>query len=464
MKFKFHHILAFITTVLFLIAPLFKSTVRYALLGATLAMCLLCIVLIKKAYIGVIFFLMAMQNALQMTVPKSMLTVVTYYDEVFQIVIVLYLLYVMLQKRITISYTERILMMFYGLYLLMCFLSSVFNNYATITVIVLDAFVCIKFFLFYRGGFELSRQGVADTKTFYEHTNAVCKIITVGLFLYALHELFLTPFFPKYDFRYFTESLQLFFFHPTYLAAFSILMISVLILNLKYDKSNMVFIVMMSFVTLTTLRTKAIAAILIIFLIYFAFVKYNLPFKGLIIIGAIGAALYLGLDQIELYFTESAGRYAPIRLKMMRDGIGIANDHFPLGAGFGTYGTTVAYDYGSSFYYNLGYMGGHYKDQPVGDVFWPGIFAEAGWIGTVFFALTVIIMIIIGVQKIKVDKYAGWCMLSIMTYALSSSTSETGFFHPAVAIMFIVYGIAAGSTANENENPKQTGLKFKIKI
>ena len=464
MKIKLKDLMAFLTTVIFLISPLFKSTIRYALLALTFAMCLFCIATIKKAYIGVIFFLMAMQNALQMTVPPVMLRVVTYYDEVFQIVLLFYLVYVMLKKRLSISYTERIMLIFYGLYLLMCFLSSVFNNYATVTVIILDAFVCIKFFLFYRGGYELSRHGVADTKTFYEHTNLVCKIITVVLLLYSLHDIFFTPFFKTYDFRFFTNSLQLFFFHPTYLAAFSILIISVLILNMKYDKNNMYYILMMSVVTLFTFRAKAVAAILIIFLIYISFVKYNLPFKGLLFMGALCVAIYFSLDQFEMYFTEAVGKHAPIRLKMLRDGVRIANDHFPIGSGFGTYGTTVAYDSGSSFYYNLGYMGGYYKDQPVGDVFWPGIFAEAGWIGTVFFAFAVITMTIIGVQKIHVDKYAGWCMLSVMTYAFSSSTSETGFFHPAVAIMFIVYGIAAGSNAGESDDSKRKRLGIKIKI
>ncbi|MBQ9517871.1 MAG: hypothetical protein IJR60_07315 [Eubacterium sp.] len=466
MKIKFKDILVFVTTITFLIAPLLKGTASYIFLVATLALCVLCMILIKKAYVGVIFFLMAMQNALQMLVPRAMLQAVTYYDELFQVVIIFYLLYVMVKKRINLTYLERILIVCYGLYLLLCFLSSVFNDYATVTVIVLDAFVCVKFFLFYRGGLELSRQGVADSKTFYEHTNLACKIITVVLFLYALHDLFFTPFFKKYDFRYFTDSLQLFFYHPTHLAAFSILIISVLILNLQYDKSNMYFIIIMACVTLLTFRAKAIAAMLIIFLIYFAFVKYNLPFKGLIFVGAACAALYFSLDQIDLYFTESAGSYAPIRLKMMRDGISIANNHFPLGSGFGTYGTTVAYDYGSSFYYNLGYMGGYYKDQPVGDVFWPGIFAESGWIGTVFFALTTVMMTALGVRKIKVNKYAGWCMLSVMTYAFCSSTSETGFFHPAVAIMFIVYGIAAGAPGElaDNDKSKRKGLKIKIKV
>ncbi|MBE6719229.1 MAG: hypothetical protein E7571_01055 [Ruminococcaceae bacterium] len=462
MKVRFKDMLTAVTTIIFMISPLFKSAVRYTLLAVTLALCVFCIIIIKKGVIGVIFFLMSMQNALQMTVPPSLLQIVTYYDEAFQIFIILYLVYVMSKKRISISYAERIMIVFYSLYLLMCFLSSILNNYATIMVIILDAFVCIKFFIFYRGAFELSRQGVVDTKTFYEHTNLAAKIISIVLLLYSVHDLFFNPFFKKYDFRFFTNSLQLFFYHPTYLAAFCMLMISVLILNMQYAKSNMYYIIILSVITILTFRAKAIAAIFIIILIYFVFIKYNLPFKGLLFVAAICVAIYLASSQFELYFTESAGRYAPIRLKMMRDGISIANSHFPLGAGFGTYGTTVAYANGSPFYYNLGYMRGYYKDQPVGDVFWPGIFAESGWLGSVFFAVTVVIMTALSVKKIKTNKYAGWCMLAVMTYAFSSSTSETGFFNPAIAFMFIVYGIASGApeTNRSDVYPKSY---FKIK-
>ena len=166
MKIKFKDILVFVTTITFLIAPLLKGTASYIFLVATLALCVLCMILIKKAYVGVIFFLMAMQNALQMLVPRAMLQAVTYYDELFQVVIIFYLLYVMVKKRINLTYLERILIVCYGLYLLLCFLSSVFNDYATVTVIVLDAFVCVKFFLFYRGGLELSRQGLRIQKRF----------------------------------------------------------------------------------------------------------------------------------------------------------------------------------------------------------------------------------------------------------------------------------------------------------
>lgn len=51
--------------------------------------------------------------------------------------------------------------------------------------------------------------------------------------------------------------------------------------------------------------------------------------KGIILIMGIWAALYFGMGQIETYF--SVGTSVPIRLKMLRNGISIAQRYFPFG-------------------------------------------------------------------------------------------------------------------------------------
>ena len=215
----------------------------------------------------------------------------------------------------------------------------------------------------------------------------------------------------------------------------------VLMYCMKYNKHNMKYIIALAIVMCFTLRSKAIASVLIVFAIYFSCVKYKLKIKWLVLIGAVCFAVYFGMSQIEMYFT--VGTNVPIRLKLLQDGINIAQQYFPLGAGFGTFGTTIAYNSRSMFYYQLGYMSGYYENQPVGDGFWPGIFAESGWIGSLLFVLVIIMMLIDSYKMINEDKYAAWCMLSVLAYAIIASTAETGFFNPATAFMFIVYGIAA---------------------
>ena len=58
------------------------------------------------------------------------------------------------------------------------------------------------------------------------------------------------------------------------------------------------------------------------------------------------------------------------------------------------------------------------------------------------FIVVVVTMLYQSFKRIKEEKYNGWCMISIITYAIIASTAESAFFNPAVAMMFIIYGIA----------------------
>lgn len=388
----------------------------------------------------VIFMLLLFQKALQRLTTGISYQIITYLDEIAEVMLLLVLLYVMAQK-FTVDQRNKHILVCFLLWLGMTVISSIINENASIVTVILDCFVCVKFMVFYQGGRVLSKYGWFTEKDLYELLNSICKIISTLLFLMCIHDLILNPFFEKFDYRYFTESLQLCFLHPTYLAAVCMTCMAVLMYNMKYDKRNMKYIIMLSIVVCLTFRVKAIGALLVVFAVYFSSVKYELKTKIIVLIGSICTAVYFGMSQMEKYF--SIGTSVPIRLKLLQDGINIAQQFFPLGAGFGSFGTTVSYESGSSFYYQLGYMSGYYANQPVGDAFWPGIFAEAGWIGTIFFGGIVIFMVIDAAERLKEDKYAGWCMLSILAYAIIASTAETAFFNPATAFMFVIYGVVA---------------------
>ena len=178
-----------------------------------------------------------------------------------------------------------------------------------------------------------------------------------------------------------------------------------------------------------------------------------------------GLAIYFSSDQFDKYFTVHD--YAPMRLKLIQDGVKIANQHFPFGSGFATFGTTVSYEYNSPFYQSLGYYSKLYIDQQVvADAFWHGIFAESGWLGTAAFIVAVLLMAVDSVSKAKAHPYAGWCMLSVMLYSFIASVASTSFFNPAIALMFIIYGIASEDTDESfilNDTRRQIrSIKFKF--
>lgn len=438
---KKNDFLIFFAMTAFFLAQIVTGQLRLVCTGVMLLAVFICVIRRVENIWMVIFLMLVLQKAFQRISTGMVYQIITYADEVVELIFAVYLVVVVVKQGITISSREKGIMLCYFLYLVFSVASTIANDYVTSFVALLDCFVCAKFMIFYRGGLELSKKNIFDGKKMYMYLNVPCKMLAVFLVILSIHDLFFTAFFEKFDYRFFTYSLQLCLQHPTYLATLCLTCVVVLIYNMKYDKGNFKYIVMHTFVIIMTFRTKALAAIFIIIVIYFVYVKYKMPFKKIMLAGMGCVAIYVGLGSFEKYFT--VGATVPIRLKMTNDGISIAQSHFPLGAGFGTFGTTVAYENGSMFYYQLGYMSGYYYNQPVADVFWPGIFAEAGWIGTIFFALCVVLMLFDSFDRIKTDSYAGWCMLSIMVNAIISSTSETAFFNPATAIMFIIYGIAA---------------------
>ena len=415
------------------------TALKYILLGALIGLCILYCAYKKTNFLSVWFFALVFQKAMQRVISSGILfQAVTYLDEVTEIVAIIIIIRALAKKQLKLSKYEVAIGVAFTIYFAFCTVSTIVNSYMGIFTSMLDAFVCLKFMVFYFAGKSLIASKALTLKKTYDILNVPCKQVSVILLILAIHDLILPPFFAKYDYRFFTNSLMLGFQHPAYLAIVCLTVICVLALNMRYDQSNLKYIFMMSVVTILTFRSKEMTAVLIILLLYIMFVKY---------------------------FTVHD--YTPMRLKLIQDGVKIANQHFPFGSGFATFGTTVSYEYNSPFYQSLGYYSKLYIDQQVvADAFWHGIFAESGWLGTAAFIVAVLLMAVDSVSKAKAHPYAGWCMLSVMLYSFIASVASTSFFNPAIALMFIIYGIASEDRDDSfilNDTRRKTfSIKFRF--
>ena len=442
------------------------SALKYILLAALIGLCILYSAFKKGNFLSVWFFALVFQKAIQRVISSGILfQAVTYLDEVTEIIAVIIIIRALAKKQLKLSKYEVAIGVAFSVYFAFCTVSTIVYSYMGIFLSVLDAFVCAKFMVFYFAGKSLIASKALTLKKTYDILNVPCKQASVILLLLALHDLIFPAFFAKYDFRFFTQSLMLGFQHPAYLAIVCLTIICVLALNMRYDQNNLKYIFMMTAVTILTFRSKEMAAVLIILLLYLLFVKYKFQGNALVLAPVAGLAIYFSSDQFDKYFTVHD--YAPMRLKLIQDGVKIANQHFPFGSGFATFGTTVSYEYNSPFYQSLGYYSKLYIDQQVvADAFWHGIFAESGWLGSAAFIIAVLLMTFDSISKAKNHPYAGWCMLSIMLYSFIASIASTSFFNPAIAIMFIIYGIASEDTDQSfilNDTRHQIrSIKFKF--
>ena len=112
--------------------------------------------------------------------------------------------------------------------------------------------------------------------------------------------------------------------------------------------------------------------------------------------------------------------------------------YFPLGAGFGTYGTAVARDTYSDLYERYGFRNIWGLDQGeefLTDNYWPAIMGEVGFIGLLL-NVALIYMIITKLLKEADNVYSKQCVYFAMSTLLISSIASSSFLASIRLMLF----------------------------
>lgn len=373
---------------------------------------------------------------------ESIATFLNYTDEIIGVIMIIIVLFRALKSQITLLKFERLMLIFMFIFEVFGIISGLLYKYQDVGYMFIDAYTCAKFFIYYLCA-RLLTQGKLTEKYFFS-INTLCKIIAVILFVLALHDAFMSPWWPVGDYRVFTHSVALFFYIPDALARASITVIFVLAYNYRYYKRNIYYIMMLTVVMILTFRTKAIVSVFVLYIFYLYFVKFK--FKSLIPVGiaTVAGASYFGYDSLNFYYVEIEGSARNI---LTRDSLWLANQHFPLGTGFGSYGSRMASQFYSRLYINLGYY--RYTAQGMSeengaflsDTFWPIVIAQTGWIGTVSFVMALLSMITYIIRSRKTDVYYFWVAISIIINDLIASFASSAFFSPSSMAPFLFLGL-----------------------
>lgn len=115
----------------------------------------------------------------------------------------------------------------------------------------------------------------------------------------------------------------------------------------------------------------------------------------------------------------------------------IANSHFPLGSGLGTFGGAGAKRFDDSYYWQLGFTQYYWfqKENFLMDTYWPNFYAEAGWFGLLAMMLSILVLIRIPVQEFR------------------SSTSRNGRLLSGVAAAAVGYSAIVSLTSANIGDP-----------
>lgn len=84
---------------------------------------------------------------------------------------------------------------------------------------------------------------------------------------------------------------------------------------------------------------------------------------------------------------------------------------------------------------------GEKRHSYLSDTFWPIVFAQTGWIGTISFIMALLSMITYIIKSRKTDVYYFWVAISVIIYDLISSFATSAFFNPSAIAPYLLLGL-----------------------
>lgn len=263
------------------------------------------------------------------------------------------------------------------------------------------------------------------------------------------------------EIRYGLKSYNFIFLNAGLFAMYLNLYLFILTIDLKnnsYSKKKIVFILITLFLMATTLRTRSYAYILLYaFMLVRIAVIREFKLKWYHVIMGIIIAAIIGKSSLELYFKNNntaRSTFATTSVELMKK-------EFPIGTGFATYGTDVAFRYYSNIYYKYHFEAVHGLSPSDGgfshDTFWPAIIGQFGFLGLIVYLIMLFLVFKFIYQKWFIEeqhnKYNYLAIIFLIFVTCVSSIATSVFFHfSTVGIFFIIPLL---SEKNRKENIKE---------
>lgn len=240
--------------------------------------------------------------------------------------------------------------------------------------------------------------------------------------------------------RYGVKGFKFFFtFQLQYIAVY-MLVFAILVFTNKMATTTRYFYYTIGLISLLSATKSPAIMFTIIFIglsIYFK--KHDKIKIWTILIGAVVIVL-AGRFQIETYLID---KDSPRRI-FFEYSFKTANEYFPLGSGFATYGSDQAARNYSQLYYLYGFdkIAGLTPDNPAfsSDTFWPMAIGQFGWVGSIMYFI-VYLRVFFSMTKVKTTPqkkaylYAAYLqhiINAIGSAILSSSAGMIGFLSVAL--------------------------------
>lgn len=348
-------------------------------------------------------------------------------------------IYIVLHLHSLKNKENNYLVILWNCFLFVGFIGSIIWHKQNIIAILQDMFFgCSKFIVAYFAAMIYFKKN----KIKEDYILQISKIIVVTLTVFSIHDFLFDRWFDVSDFRFFFNTQKLMFAHATYLTHAAVtLLIVILYFKVVKNKKVLPYMIMCTYLIVVAMRSKGVAFAGMFWTLYFfAWIIVPKQKKVPYIVGGI-LAVFIGAQSFFDYFLLR-NQYSPRKILFV-DSLRILKEVFPIGLGFGAYGSATAAKFYSPKYIELGYENywgmGIEENMFLTDNFWPCIFGQFGIIGLILFLLIIGVFIKKALKIFKMDKDAGFILSCIMLYMLISSLAETSFFNPTSYLLFSIW-------------------------
>lgn len=424
---------------------------------------------VNDPFVILMFTLIMFQNPLM-----QISSIFRYIDEILFIISVVYITtFVTKKHRIHKLYAK----MFVIMLMIIC-LGLIGNEFSNIdrsaTMIMLDMVFLLKDFVcFIAAGMYFKERGFSKKQMnlLVSEVHIILWIAFICMCISQVVNIGMT-----YKVRYGIKCFKFVYSNPGMWSQYCIIFLLILTAELQYRNLNWkrkLYFGMLVVVWLSSCRSRAFATITLwLFLMIIgqkikdvselnrANVRKTIKgfMKPQYIAFAVIVVLVLGWSQIQEYFGNEA---VTARSLLLQGGFWVMRDYFPLGSGFGTYGTEVAANYYSPLYYKYGlntFWALAENGTELVDCYWPAIAAELGIVGLFLMALLIGLMIKKMVKDSTGGKYGLIVSLTYSAYLLLSSTA-TGIFSSYITAGFLMILMALINVKKDNAGRKTEKCK-----
>lgn len=389
---------------------------------------------IRYYFFIICIYLFTFQNALQKTIP-----IIQYLDEIFALLLIPVLIVHLIKSknRFLIKKYDLIIIVALSILVFTGIYSNIKYKYQPLKLAISDMLLILKFFMaYYLSGFIFKNEYINKySKDVSKHIKLIIIFLLIMTILNYAFNLY------SGEIRYGIKSNSLFYEHPTYLSAVCVMLLANLIMFEK--KINWLYTGIIVFILCTTIRVKAIGFIFAFFCLAYFVNKRNrkITFSKIGIVALIIVAV--AYQQLKFYFItidDSA------RNVLLSTSIEIANDYFPFGTGFATYGSYNSAKEYSPIYkmYQIDNVFGLEEGKTffISDNFWPMILGQFGYIGLMAYGICVLYVFKKIQEQYKTEnKYIYIAKIICLLYLLISSTSESAFVNPISLPLGIILGM-----------------------